>query len=242
MDRLDDFVRKWRDEQTGRAIWAFERKYPDGLAVIIGDNMSGYRTVHVFVHRDYLAVDDRNKEFFQLLKELYRLLRPMYGNILVREMFRQVGPHPRQRPSGMDLQWGLPDVFWANFLGPEYVEMFGSEKVFSLPCYEAERLHDGGAVFLVSSSPFDCLTDPQGFDQRRLDITRHLGAEAFDTGYDNSPVKVPKFRYEEERKVEEQRRLATPHEKDILARVPRKEWQDWIENNQTIALALVSEM
>lgn len=95
---------------------------------------------------------------------------------------------------------------------------------------------------MVSSSPFDCLTDPQGFDQRRLDITRHLGAEGFDTGYDNSPVKVPKFRYEEERKVEEQRRLATPHEKDILARVPRKEWQDWIENNQTIALALVSEM
>jgi len=241
LDRLDEFSREWEHQDPGRAIWLFREESPSGLLVLVADNLSGYGTVQVSFQRDYLAIDGKVGEFLMLLRKLYHVLHPMYGNAFVGEMLKKVNPQPRSQPSGIDLRRGIPDIFWANFLGPEYVEMFGEDRVFSAPCYSVERMQDGGALMLLSTSPLDYLADPGGFDKRRRDIKRHLGLEAFNSDEDEHQPRVPKFRYDEDWKaqLENFARFRSP---DLLAGVPRKAWDNWVENNQSIALAFISDM
>jgi hypothetical protein len=83
----------------------------------------------------------------------------------------------------------------------------------------------------------------EALDKRGLDIKRHLGFEAFETGNPSSLAKVPKFRYEEQWNAKWVKYVTSSHKNhDILSNVHRSEWKTWIENNQKIALAFVSEL
>ncbi|HEV2120656.1 MAG TPA: hypothetical protein VGS11_11225 [Candidatus Bathyarchaeia archaeon] len=241
-EQHDSLFQKWKNEEPGRATWIFGRESTAGLIVLLADDQSDYGTVSVSLQREYLARDGKPEEFLSVLKKLYGLLRPMYGMAFVGEMFKGISSQRRKQPAGMDLKRGIPDIFWANFLGPEYVEMFGVDKVFSAPSYSVEGLQDGGALMLLSASPQEYLRAQELFDRRRLEIKNHLGSEAFNTGEESHQVRIPKFRYEEDWKAEQARILALPRKVDLLASIPRREWEDWIENNEAIALAFISDL
>jgi len=241
-DQLDEFFQKWKEEEPGKATWIFGKETPTGLIILISDDLQGYGGVQVSVQRDYLSKSGKVEEFLTLLKKLYIVVHSMYGNVFLREMFKEIDPHRRNRPAGIDLRRGIPDIFWANFLGPEYVEMFGVERISSAPCYSVEHLPDGGALLLLSASPLDYLADPENSDKRRIEIKRHLGPEAFDEEGNNYRARVPRFRYEQERKLQRARYPGRTRGPDLLATVPRKEWKDWVESNRAIALAFVADM
>ncbi|HEX8702650.1 MAG TPA: hypothetical protein VF815_27700 [Myxococcaceae bacterium] len=91
-----------------------------------------------------------------------------------------------------DYSEGLAGLFWRNFFGPPFVQMFG-ERLATLP---AEFKHDlGGGIVLVQ--PYELPTQagtPEGDALERRIIT-HLGAECF---YDHEghlkPTRVPELR------------------------------------------------
>src|SRR5205823_13134419 len=93
----------------------------------------------------------------------------------------------------------LPNFYWENFLGPEYFNMFGVDKVLSSLFYSAERLPDGGALLLLTKSPLDNLSERREVKKRRTEAKSHLGLEAFDTGDISHKGKVPIFRFLEEK-------------------------------------------
>ncbi|OLD12724.1 MAG: hypothetical protein AUI97_06485 [Crenarchaeota archaeon 13_1_40CM_3_52_17] len=93
----------------------------------------------------------------------------------------------------------LQGLFWANFFGPEYVDMWGREKMLSAPCYRAEELPDGGVILQLSASPFDA-SKPEYADTKQR-LYDYLGEDAF-TG-----KTLPKFRIGEGRKKRDARPL-----------------------------------
>lgn len=93
----------------------------------------------------------------------------------------------------------LPGLFWANFFGPEYVEMWGRDRLLSAPCYKVEELRDGGMMILLSKSPFDASKPDYGDMKQKL--YDYLGDDPF-TG-----KVLPIFRIEEGRKRRDARPL-----------------------------------
>jgi hypothetical protein len=196
-----------------------------------------FNFVDINVEREYLESWKRITEFLELLKVFYNIIKPAYGYARIEETVRR-HQHPLGRIRiGIDLERALPDIYWANFLGPEYVEMFGSKKISSAPCYSIERLQDGGALLLLSASPLDYLDDPDGFEKRREELKTYLGLEAFDTGDLSYRGRVPKFRYLEERKraLAAVSHLTQTTSSDWLSRVRRSEWEDWLRDNPSLS-------
>jgi len=74
-------------------------------------------------------------------------------------------------------KWLLKGFFWANFFGPEYVTMFGKDKLLSAPWTKAEELSDGGFFTLISNSPFDA--SKAKYQARKKALYTYFGDEAF---------------------------------------------------------------
>jgi hypothetical protein len=53
----------------------------------------------------------------------------------------------------------VPHLYWANFLGPNYVQKIGADVLLSLPMWHVRQLRDRG--FLCVLSPAIYLRDPR---------------------------------------------------------------------------------
>src|SRR3989475_11657853 len=115
----------------------------------------------------------------------------MYGRVSTNETVRWVESPLGKMSLGTALRRALPDIYWANFFGPEYVEMFGSDRGNSAPIHSVESLSDGGALLVLSPSPLDFLKDPGEFDRLRLHLKRHTGEEACDQDCPETATKDP---------------------------------------------------
>ncbi len=80
----------------------------------------------------------------------------------------------------------LPGLYWANILGPEYVDMWGRRLLLKAPCHRVDELSDGGMILYLSESPLDAGTAQ--YRQAKARLLRYLGPEAFDGR------REPKFR------------------------------------------------
>jgi hypothetical protein len=48
---------------------------------------------------------------------------------------------------------GMPGIFWAQFLGPLYVDFFGAERVENAPCFSKKSLPQGGMLLQMAQMP-----------------------------------------------------------------------------------------
>src|SRR6266540_345815 len=229
-------------------LWDMLRFRHADVTITLLKSTSHFEPLLVNVEREFLTATDNLAEFIMLLKDLYGVVHPAYGEAHVEEM-KEVhdSPSGRKLSIGFDLKRALPDIYWANFLGPEYVNMFGVDKVLSSPVYSAERLPDGGALLLLTKSPLDYLSERRQFEKRRTEAKNHLGLEAFDTGDISHKGKVPIFRFLEEKERLRQQRFTRRRESseskdDLLSTVRREEWREWIARNRSLALEFAQEL
>jgi len=79
----------------------------------------------------------------------------------------------------LQLERCLPDLRCFNLFGPEYVKMFGRERLLSTPAGEVNELFNGGVCLSLAN----CLEDNQeAYEEFRLRSQRcknHLGSDAF---------------------------------------------------------------
>jgi hypothetical protein len=103
-------------------------------------------------------------------------------------MVKQEVPKVRRYREGLDA------LFWRNFFGPEYVEMFG-EILRSLPREVARDLGEGYWLVQPYREPSEAFTDEGR--AREQETIAHLGSECFyDDVRERAPVRVPDFREE----------------------------------------------
>jgi hypothetical protein len=88
-----------------------------------------------------------------------------------------------------------PNLYWATIVGPPYVELFGRERVRSLPAYQVEELAPDLFYVQLTEQIGDVRERPGEFEAARDRAKAHLGGDAFfevalgrDHGY-----RVPQF-------------------------------------------------
>lgn len=236
---IHELSKRWEVAETPNA-WILERARPQ-ISVTLAKTSLAFESIGISIEREHFETSGKTQELLDLLKELYLLMHASYGYVYVWEMVRKHNHPLGPLRLGIDLKRALPDVFWANFLGPEYVEMFGPERVYSTPCYRADRLADGGALLLLSPSPLDFLKDPQNFEKLGLELKSYLGEDAFDAGWPTRQGRVPRFRYLDGRTKETASRISVG-KKDLLSSVERSRWEKWIQDSDSLALNLAVEM
>lgn len=201
-DHVDELFTKWKVQSEDRPGWIFQTREPFQVSTLITRPISflNFSQLSLTIEREYFTAPERVSEFLEVLRRFYEILHPAYGDVYLDEMIMSYDHSLGKVKIGTNIERALPDIYWANFLGPEYVEMFGEKKVFSSPCYSVERLLDKGALLLVSPSPLDRLGDPKEFEKSRERLKEYLGKEAFDTGQPGYQGKLPKFRYLSEKR------------------------------------------
>jgi hypothetical protein len=231
---------------TGRVptICEMRKEEPVQFSIHFSNSTLGFSPLGIRVEQSHFSEAGSSEGLLDLLESFYRILDASYGRAGPEEMRRRpiIDPVKRTRLyGGTNLARGIPEVYWANFFGPEYVEMFGPEKIFSAPCYEVKKLKGGGALLLLSQSALDYLKSPKEFERIRERLKEHLGREAFDTGNRGNQGKVPTFRHLKK----ESRGMISPNaiqeHGDLLSTVSRADWEKWITNNSSISRDFVLE-
>src|SRR5439155_6080943 len=130
----ESLERKW--EGGPRPGLFLERYRPQQVytSMLSKQDWLRFSSVMIHVQRDYFNAQERVDEFLDLLREFYDGLHPAYGRVVLQEMVKKYN-HPLlgSLTPGFDLEQALSNVYWAMFLGPEYVGMFGRERIFSAP-------------------------------------------------------------------------------------------------------------
>jgi hypothetical protein len=214
----DRFSQAWR-EAGPIAACILKRSSPIHVDIVMGKSPLHFEPFVIHVERGYLQDSGRLTEFLDVMKELYSVLHPTYGLVETPEMVKLLESQGGKMSLGINLKRALPDIYWANFLGREYVQMFGRANIESTPCYRVEMLSDGGALLLLTPSIFDYDFDPEGFDRARLVVKQHLGLDAFDTGDQDFRGRVPPFIFSSQAKI------ASVHS-DWLSTINRNEWKE----------------
>ncbi len=145
-------------------------------------------SLHFLVHDEYFD-DKRNAtKFLDLAESLYRLLKPVEGEIghrkdreskLVVEKFMEVSGRKVLTKTYIPANpiSGLPGIYWANFLGPVYVDFFSKARIDSAPSFQKKPLQDGGYLLLTSEGPLDYARAETKKLEHALFV--HLGSESF---------------------------------------------------------------
>lgn len=68
----------------------------------------------------------------------------------------------------------LTHVFWAQFFGPDFVHLCGSEILRDAPGWRNENTGDGGILYVLSASPFLYRGPRQFWQQARDYFSRHV--------------------------------------------------------------------
>jgi len=77
------------------------------------------------------------------------------------------------------LRHWLPDILWCTVFGPEYINLFGKERLLSAPAYQAELLNDEAFFLQLTPDLNDLWTNFDTVMNLREKVKRHLGYEAF---------------------------------------------------------------
>lgn len=156
LTNFDPLIKKWT--YFNNITMRRESKFVSEIAISMGFMASGgFNTLSIWVEEEYFESQSRTENFLQMSVTIYDLLCPVYGSIHQTQdaikMATVQDPRYGQTVIPVDLRKGLPNVFWANFFGPEYVELIGKHKLLSTPCHEIRQLSDGGVLILTTLSP-----------------------------------------------------------------------------------------
>lgn len=204
-EELSKFIEIWTSDVIGLIT---KRKKPY-LAWMMVDIW--YREAKVFneimsgFDERYFKKADNVTKLLSCAKRLYNWGAIAHGYVCheedfeIKNCFDVITEDFRGSPTatgGVRLDEGLPGIYWANFFGPVYVELFGRKKFNTAPAYYKEELPDGGFLILTSESPLD-------YGQKKVrkleeKIIDHLGRKAFfEKAHPRKICRVPKFTFEQ---------------------------------------------
>lgn len=153
------------------------------------------------VHDEYFQREDNIGKFLEFSEDLYELIRPFHCKIshtkdwynktvIIKPM--KVGGRIVNAESHEPVQpiRGLPGIFWANFLGPPFVDFYSRAKLRAAPAYAKKELFDGGYLILTSKSPLEYMRQETKKMERSL--IEYLGTDTvFDKALPHRILRSP---------------------------------------------------
>lgn len=121
----------WSEVEKKPHLWVYDNK--DWL--FSGDIHFDIDTTHLL------------KSFLYLAKDTYEIVQPVFAFI---SAFA-----PEVAPDDTDVaSLRLPELLWANFFSPAFVEKIGRTKLTAVPLGYTEELSDGGVLYLIDEDIF----------------------------------------------------------------------------------------
>lgn len=137
----------------------------------------GFNDIVIYISMKYIQRYIGYPKFLKLVRQLFAWLNGFWG----------YSHHPSQSwvhyHPGINHEVCLGGITWLTLFGLPYEEMFGKEKLMSVPC-RVEEFADNKFMLLTSDEPIEEMLDLLRLQES---IRKYLGAEAF-------------FRHEEEAK------------------------------------------
>ncbi|ODM27975.1 hypothetical protein [Acetivibrio mesophilus] len=130
------------------------------------DNVINFNTFSCSVNIEYVKYKDNLDKFINLCKELIDLIEPVHGKIVNESFAGAFEP--------VELTIRHPELQWMNFFGKPYINLFGREKLLSVPAHNVESI--GDKVIAIQTT--DNIFEPIPNDIREK-IKKHLGENAF---------------------------------------------------------------
>ncbi len=159
-------------------------------------NFTMFDQVSIMVGESWFREASHLSKTIQFAKRLYSIVEASSGHVChwdleprydrVEERTEEGGI--RNRPRFPGVHHNLSGLYWANFFGPEYVEMWSRDFLLGAPCYGVEDLDDGGMLLYLADSPLRAKEESYSVAKERL--FAYLGLDAFDGR------RYPRFRTE----------------------------------------------
>lgn len=170
---------------------SLERRIPykSAMAVSMGQAASGFNSISCWITTDYFGEPANLDSFLELSTDLYELLSPTFGYIhpTKDELLMSTVNDPKYGKTivPINLQKGLPAVYWGNFFGPAYVSLIGRGTLLELTVHRKIELADGGLLILTTHTPLELDHDIQ---ER---AKNEIGQDFFYEWGKNTPGRVP---------------------------------------------------
>jgi hypothetical protein len=126
-----------------------------------------------------LASDAETTRF---LIELSRALRSDYALVRVRDDDpKNTRPSDQMLGAALERQveLSLPGVPWAVCYGKPYVDLFGRDALLSLPIHKTAEIGPDLIYCQLTERLTDCVENPALIDEKREEVYRRLGRDAF---------------------------------------------------------------
>jgi hypothetical protein len=127
------------------------------LGLLLGEGLSKPKPITLWIEKSYFANEERIQRLLDMSIQIYELVHPDYGSIHngKDETSMATFEHPKYGKTilPINLDKGIPGIFWANFFGPKIINTLGKKKILSAPWYKTIELSDGGFLTLLEPSP-----------------------------------------------------------------------------------------
>lgn len=186
---------RWGPDERARQRWpppdaaAGELRYASGdTRLRIDPREPGPLSTHGAVHvAAGLEVEDPEGPS-RLLRRLAVMLDADFGHVQVVtgedagalfDVFVASDGIVRATYAPWQLRFFLPGAYWGTILGPAYVELFGAERIATVPAHVVERLDDGHFYLQLTPRLDDTRRSPDEVRAARERVMEHLGRDAF---------------------------------------------------------------
>lgn len=176
-ETLENIIDEW--EKADNLVFRKENKYESELAVLLGKTTNGYSILSYWVDESYFEDGNHINIFLSLTKDIYYIIRPEYGKIHQTQdslnMATIQDPIYGKTIYPVNLDKGLPGIYWVNIFGMKITGVLGRNKLLSAQCYETIELSDGGIFIRTSASPLY----PNRDRKQQIVLRKYLGESFF---------------------------------------------------------------
>ena len=172
---VHEFLREWRSP----VFWSNGRRATGGYWF---DGPQLHSAVKASVTSSRMAPDLTTHLVTNLALQLDADLSTVYFAYESRDLylFRYKAVYPFYLgPTTHDLKRSLPDLPWFTVFGAPYVDLFGREKLASIPAFRSEPLSTNHWIVQLTADPTSAKKDPGSYDRARDIAKEHLGLEHF---------------------------------------------------------------
>jgi hypothetical protein len=175
--KLDELIETWMNTDVNN-LWR-EKEYASGdflakrkkncntnyFASWKKNQQAHFNLFSLYSNAGELLKSERSSEFLKHCIDFIKIVEPIHGDI---------GISNNKDSNPIDLTVRCPELKWMVIFGKPYIELFGRDKLLSVPCYRVHEFNEN----LIGLQLVESIFEEVPIDVR-LSVKKHLGEEAF---------------------------------------------------------------
>lgn len=179
----DEIMSIWMN--SNNLLFGRKSKYQSQIALLLSGSTKRANPITLWVEDGFFSLPDNILEFIAIGKQIYEATHPDFGFIHKTEdkIKMSTFQHPKfgNTVLPINIEKGIPGIYWANFYGPKIIKRIGENRLRSANWSRFEILSDDGFLAFTGSSPVR--DSPSRDFQRQLEL--EIGENYFYNVFNN---------------------------------------------------------